>query len=250
MEKEDSLVPCKDGSCMVSMEDFDVTTAKKEGTFEQILKVLDQHFEYDSRVQHPADFDAYFGLSRKSGQSLIEFVTLHDEHLKRLSKHGVGLPNSVQGWHLLRRCNLTKEQKQLITLRAPQLEIPKLCTWCLGRTTSTLLKLGSKIDEVLEKVAEAVERWLWTQRTLKRPTPRTMVRNGMMNGDTMKGMVDLRRTMVAMMMNGMRRMSSMPKLRTTSTRNLLKILVCPCRMSTPTMRSMQPTWMLDAASRI
>ena len=30
------------------------TTAEKEGNFEQILKVLDQHFEYDSRVHfHP-----------------------------------------------------------------------------------------------------------------------------------------------------------------------------------------------------
>ena len=65
------------------MEDSDVTTAEKEGAFEGILKILDQHFEYDSRVQLPADFDAYFGLSRRSGQSLMEFVTLHNEHLKQ-----------------------------------------------------------------------------------------------------------------------------------------------------------------------
>ena len=44
------------------MEDFDVTTTEKEGSFEGILKTLDQHFENDSRVQLPADFDAYFGL--------------------------------------------------------------------------------------------------------------------------------------------------------------------------------------------
>ena len=90
------------------------------------MKNLDQHFEYDSRVQLPADFDAYFGLRRKSGQCLMEFVTLHNEHLKRLTKHGVDLPSTVQSWHRLRRCNLTKEQKQLITLRAPQIEITKV----------------------------------------------------------------------------------------------------------------------------
>ena len=121
-----NLVSTLTGAAWRLMEDFDVTTAEKEGTFDGILKILDQHFEYDSRVQLPADFDAYFGLSRKSGQSLMEFVTLHNEHLKRLSKHGVDLPNAVQGWHLLRRCNITKEQKQLITLRAPQLEIAKV----------------------------------------------------------------------------------------------------------------------------
>ena len=65
MEKSDSLVLCKHGfenrrgeavinlvstltgAAWRLMEDFHVTTAGKEGTFEQILKVLDQHFEYD-----------------------------------------------------------------------------------------------------------------------------------------------------------------------------------------------------------
>ena len=33
---------------------------------------------------------------------------------------------AFQGWHLLRKCNLTKEQRQLINLRAPQLEKKKV----------------------------------------------------------------------------------------------------------------------------
>ena len=145
MEKEDSLnsLTCKDdfeqppwrsshqlgeyfyGSGWAIDGGLRCDHCRKGGHLRADLKVLDQHF-YDSRVQLPADFDACFGLSRKSGQSLMEFVTLHNEHLKCLSKHGVDLPNSVQGWHLLQRCNFTKEQKQLITLRAPQLEISKV----------------------------------------------------------------------------------------------------------------------------
>ena len=42
-----NLVSTLTGAAWRLMEDFDVTTADKEGTFEQILKVLDQHFEYD-----------------------------------------------------------------------------------------------------------------------------------------------------------------------------------------------------------
>ena len=38
----------------------------------------------------------------------------------------IGRPIKQNNNHLLRRCNLTKEQKQLITLRAPQLEIFKV----------------------------------------------------------------------------------------------------------------------------
>ena len=40
-----NLVSTLTGAAWPLMEDFDVTTAEK--AFEQILKVLDQHFEYD-----------------------------------------------------------------------------------------------------------------------------------------------------------------------------------------------------------
>ena len=82
--------------------------------------------EYDTRVQLPSDFDGYIGLSRRAGQTLLSFITEHDELNWRLEKHKVALPDAVQGWHLLRKANLTREQKQLIALRAPQLEKKKV----------------------------------------------------------------------------------------------------------------------------
>ena len=70
-----NLVSTLTGAAWRLMENFDVTTAEKKGSFEGILKILDQHFEYDSRMQLPTDFDAHFGLLRKSEQSLMEFVS-------------------------------------------------------------------------------------------------------------------------------------------------------------------------------
>ena len=110
------------GSAWRLLEDFDVADAEKETAFQDILKVLDKHFQYDDRVQLPADFDAYFGLSRRQGQTILNYVTDHDDQLKKLERHGIQLPAEVQGWHLLRKCNLTKEQRQMITLKAPSLE--------------------------------------------------------------------------------------------------------------------------------
>jgi hypothetical protein len=57
------------------VEDFDVAKAEEDNAFQDLLKLLDQHFEYDSRVQIPSDFDGYFGLSRRAGQTLLSFVT-------------------------------------------------------------------------------------------------------------------------------------------------------------------------------
>jgi len=54
------------------LENFDVATAEGENAFDDIMKKLDQHFQYDDRVHLPGDFDAYFGMSRKSGQSIME----------------------------------------------------------------------------------------------------------------------------------------------------------------------------------
>jgi len=121
-----NIVSSLTGAAWRLLEDFDVSTAEGENTFDDLMKKLDQHFQYDDRVRLPGDFDAYFGMSRKSGQSIMEYVTLHDEYNRRLQRHGIELPESVQGWHLLRKCNLTKEQRQLINLRAPQLEKKKV----------------------------------------------------------------------------------------------------------------------------
>ena len=121
-----NIVSSLTGAAWRLLEDFDVSTAEGENAFDDIMKKVDQHFQYDDRVRLPGDFDAYFVMSRKSGQSIMEYVTRHDEYNRRLQRHGIELPESVQGWHLLRKCNLTKEQRQLINLRAPQLEKKKV----------------------------------------------------------------------------------------------------------------------------
>ena len=114
------------GSAWRLVEDYDIAQAEKETAFSDLLKLLDKHFQYDGRVQLPSDFDAYFSLSRRHGQTLLSYVSDHEDQLKKLDRHGVKLPESVQGRHLLRKCNLTKEQRQLVNLRAPSLEKGKV----------------------------------------------------------------------------------------------------------------------------
>ena len=121
-----NIVGSLTGTAWRLVEDFDVSKAEDESSFAELLKLLDGHFQYDDRVQLPADFDGYFGLSRKPNQTLLSFVSDHDECHRKLEKHNVSLPDAVQGWHLLRKANLTKEQRQLVTLRAPKMERQKV----------------------------------------------------------------------------------------------------------------------------
>ena len=104
-------------------EDFPEDEIDKESAFTSILTTLDKHFAYDDRVQLPADFEGYFqGLNRKQGQTLLAYVTDHDEALRKVERHKVQLPVVVQGWHLLRRAHLSREQRQMVTLKAPTME--------------------------------------------------------------------------------------------------------------------------------
>ena len=48
------------------------------------------------------------------------------EYLRKLDDHKVTLPGPVQGWHLLRKAGLTREQRQLITTQCPNLERVKV----------------------------------------------------------------------------------------------------------------------------
>ena len=57
-----NIVSSLTGAAWRLLENFDVSTAKGDNTFDDIMKKLDQHFQYDDRVQLPGDFDAYFGM--------------------------------------------------------------------------------------------------------------------------------------------------------------------------------------------
>ena len=104
-------------------QDWALEDLEKTDAFPKIIEVLDRNFAYDDRVQLPADFESYFNLlQRQGGQTLLMFINDHEEAYRKLQQHKVELPASVQGWHLLRRAGLSREQRQLITLKAPTME--------------------------------------------------------------------------------------------------------------------------------
>eukprot|EP00913_Durusdinium_trenchii_P010092 g9465.t1 len=122
-----NLLGSLSGTAWKFCEDFNIDKAEDPDALNQILKILDGSFQYDSNVEMPADFSGYFeNLARKPGQTLLSFVTDHDDRLKQIEKHGVRLPSQVQGWFLLAKASLTREKRQMIMTQAASLERPKV----------------------------------------------------------------------------------------------------------------------------
>ena len=122
-----NLLGSLQGTAWRVMEDYDLNKVNDPQAFEKILSQLDAVFQYDDKVEMPSDFTAYFDTAgRRPGQTLLQFVTEHDEKLRRLEKHKVQLPAEVQGWYLLHRAQLSREQKQMIMTQANSLKRNKI----------------------------------------------------------------------------------------------------------------------------
>ena len=110
-----NLLTSLHGTAWKQVEHMVEAVSEASDGFDRVLKALDVAFQYDSRVEMPRALKKYFyQLSRKSDQTLLSYCTEHREQLREIEKHGVRIPDSVSGWMLLRRSNLTQEQKHLV----------------------------------------------------------------------------------------------------------------------------------------
>ena len=117
-----NLLGSLQGTAWKLVENYDIEKCDETGAFGEILKLLDAAFQYDPRVELPSDFNSYFNaLQRAPGQTILQYITEHDDRLRRLDRHGINLPSEVQGWHLLHKANVTREQRQLVMSQAPKL---------------------------------------------------------------------------------------------------------------------------------
>ncbi|CAJ1454178.1 unnamed protein product, partial [Effrenium voratum] len=92
----------------------DAVTEKDDG-FQDVIHQLDKAFQYDDRVEMPRTFEKFFyHLQRRPEMNLLAYCTEHREHLREIEKHKISIPPTISGWLLLRRANLTAEQRQMV----------------------------------------------------------------------------------------------------------------------------------------
>ena len=77
--------------------------AEDPEALQEILKILDGSFQYDANVEMPADFSSYFEhLVRKPGQTLLNYVTDHDDRLKQIENDPESFEDLDEGHYAIR----------------------------------------------------------------------------------------------------------------------------------------------------
>ena len=104
-----------EGSSWTQCEDIDLQELEGENGLDVLLARLDKQWQYDDRVETSNIFDNFFfKVQRKTGQTLMEYVTEFHQALREVSRLKVSLPDEITGWLLLRRAALTKDQQHLV----------------------------------------------------------------------------------------------------------------------------------------
>ncbi|CAJ1462230.1 unnamed protein product [Effrenium voratum] len=111
----------------------DAAAAKDDG-FQDVIQQLDKAFQYD-RVEMPRTFEKFFfRLQRRPEMNLLTYCTEHREHLREIEKHKINLPPTISEWLLLRRANLTAEQRQLVmTHTSGELKVEESLYYLFGQ---------------------------------------------------------------------------------------------------------------------
>ena len=104
-----------DGPSWTQCEDIDLKELEGENGLDVLLLRLDKQWQYDDRVETSNIFDnVFFKVQRKTGQTLMEYVTEFHQALREVNRLKVTLPDEITGWLLLRRAALTKDQQHLV----------------------------------------------------------------------------------------------------------------------------------------
>jgi len=87
---------------------------KKDTGFDTLLEFLDKHLAKDDLADSLEKFEDFDDFHRASGQSIHEYVAIFDAKYRKIEKKNMILPSEILAFKLLRKANITKEEKMLV----------------------------------------------------------------------------------------------------------------------------------------
>ena len=81
-----------------------------------LLNFLDQHLAKDDLTASLEKFEDFDDFKRADGQSINEYVAVFDARYRKIEKKKVTLPAEILTLKLLRKANITTEEKLLVLM--------------------------------------------------------------------------------------------------------------------------------------
>ena len=78
-----------------------------------LLTFLDKHLGKDDLSDSVEKFDEFDDCQRKEGQTIQEFIGIFDSLYRKIEKKGMKLPPEILAFKLLKKANITKDEKLL-----------------------------------------------------------------------------------------------------------------------------------------
>ena len=93
----------------LSLEDL-----KKEDGLQTLITFLDCHLAKDDLTDSLEKFEEFDDYQRLDSQSISDFVANFDAKYRKIAKKNMKLPSEILAFKLLRKANITKEEKMLV----------------------------------------------------------------------------------------------------------------------------------------
>jgi len=118
------------------------------GLVAKIFKELDAAFRYDKRTELPNAFeDFFFKGGRRPREPLLEYFARVRKITRNVKEHGIEMPDEVQGWLLLRRAGLKREDRLMIMSRIGDMKlatVTQALTFTYGQDSTPDVRTGHK----------------------------------------------------------------------------------------------------------
>ena len=92
-------------------DQLSLTDLKDKDGLTKLLEFLDKHLAKDELTDSLEKFEDFDDFTRTEGQDIEKFITVFDAKYRKIEKKGMKLPSEIIAFKLLRKANITKEEK-------------------------------------------------------------------------------------------------------------------------------------------
>ena len=79
-----------------------------------LLNFLDKHLSKDDLTDSLDKFEDFDNIERKEGQGIQEYIAMFDLKYRKIQKKHMTLPSEILAFRLIKRANITREEKLLV----------------------------------------------------------------------------------------------------------------------------------------